>query len=80
MLELLLNLIASISLEWRLWKWIHDPPLKGDRLRQPDAKEPNYPNKRQPPNTWLQPFDRFERPLKAVSKTSNTERRNYERV
>lgn len=26
----LLDLLASIAFEWRIWKWIHDPPLKGD--------------------------------------------------
>jgi hypothetical protein len=40
MWSLLLDFLASIALEWRLWKWIHDPPLKGDRPRQPDDKKP----------------------------------------
>jgi hypothetical protein len=33
MWSLVLDLLASTVFEWRLWKWIHDPPLKGDRRR-----------------------------------------------
>ena len=31
MWSLLLDFLASMAVEWRIWKWIHDPPLKGDR-------------------------------------------------
>ena len=45
MWSLLLDFLSSIFVEWRLWKWIHDPPLKGDRPRQ----GPKHENDRQHP-------------------------------
>jgi hypothetical protein len=32
--------------EWRLWSWIHEPPIKGDRKSAPNEKA----NGRWPPN------------------------------
>jgi hypothetical protein len=40
MWSLLLDFLASVAVEWRLWKWIHHPPLKGDRRRESDDKKP----------------------------------------
>jgi hypothetical protein len=40
MWSLLADLLASIAFEWRIWKWIHDPPLKGDRPRESDERKP----------------------------------------
>jgi hypothetical protein len=40
MWSLLLDLLGSTLFQWRLWKWIHDPPLKGDRPRQAEDKKP----------------------------------------
>ena len=35
MWALLLQFLAETVFEWRLWKWIHDPPLKGDQRPPP---------------------------------------------
>ena len=38
LLELVADFFGAIFVEWRFWKWIHDPPLKGDPPR--DKKKP----------------------------------------
>jgi hypothetical protein len=40
MWSLLSDLLGSVFLQWRLWKWIHDPPLKGDRPKRENDKQP----------------------------------------
>ena len=44
MWSLVLDLLASTVFEWRLWKWIHDPLLRGDRPSQPEDEATGMPN------------------------------------
>jgi hypothetical protein len=39
MWSLLLRFFLRAACAWLLWKWIHDPPLKGDPPRQPEDKK-----------------------------------------
>lgn len=39
MWSLLMDFLASIAVEWRVWKWTHDPPLKGDPPDDPSGRQ-----------------------------------------
>jgi len=34
-----LDVLVQALSEWRLWKWIHDPPLKGDPPDDPSGRQ-----------------------------------------
>jgi hypothetical protein len=40
MWSLLLDFLGETFFQWRLWKWIHDPSLKGDPPREREDKKP----------------------------------------
>ena len=43
MWSLLLDFLSDVFVQWRLWKWIHDPTLKGDRHRDSDKADKQHP-------------------------------------